>query len=391
MGVFMKRKNGFISITIIYTFFMVFLLTLMLVLASLLSARVRHNIFTKDIKETDAKQKSVTFASGLHKSMDVGEPGTDSTTGRYIGANPHNYVRFNSELWRIIGVFDMDYCLDDDCTTTESKKLVKIVRNESIGSMSFDYKQTDVGSSSYSTGSGYWPDSQIMMLLNPVQFAFKQNGYTSEGYSVKDGNGVTIYRNMGAYFQDELQALRPALTTKASGFTSTAEIEICNGSNSPCMKVLNREAQSKIATVVWKIGQYISETQCDVSPYDWVGKVGLPSNNDFFLASSTSNCSTYDAWVNNGLTHGKECYNNDWLTQMDAQWSMTFYNASGTGYQYVQYSARSTNSDGALYRTTPNKADTTLEVYNVRPVLYLKPNVKAVKGTGTEFDPYIIS
>ena len=25
---------------------------------------------------------------------------------RYIGANPNNYVKFNNELWRIIGVFN---------------------------------------------------------------------------------------------------------------------------------------------------------------------------------------------------------------------------------------------------------------------------------------------
>ena len=31
-----------------------------------------------------------------------------TTDYRYIGANPNNYVKFNDELWRIIGVFDVD-------------------------------------------------------------------------------------------------------------------------------------------------------------------------------------------------------------------------------------------------------------------------------------------
>ena len=31
-----------------------------------------------------------------------------TTDYRYIGANPNNYVKFNDELWRIIGVFGVD-------------------------------------------------------------------------------------------------------------------------------------------------------------------------------------------------------------------------------------------------------------------------------------------
>ena len=42
---------------------------------------------------------------------------------RYYGKNPNNYISFNDELWRIIGVFDGK---------------IKIVRNESIGDMSWN-------------------------------------------------------------------------------------------------------------------------------------------------------------------------------------------------------------------------------------------------------------
>ena len=42
---------------------------------------------------------------------------------RYIGANPDNYIQFNNELWRIIGIFDGQ---------------LKIIRNESLGSMAWD-------------------------------------------------------------------------------------------------------------------------------------------------------------------------------------------------------------------------------------------------------------
>ena len=42
---------------------------------------------------------------------------------RYYGANPNNYISFNNELWRIIGVINGK---------------VKIIRNESIGEYDWD-------------------------------------------------------------------------------------------------------------------------------------------------------------------------------------------------------------------------------------------------------------
>ena len=50
------------------------------------------------------------------------------TDYRYIGANPKNYVTFNNELWRIIGVFTVE----DGNGNTEQR--IKIVRNERLSS-----------------------------------------------------------------------------------------------------------------------------------------------------------------------------------------------------------------------------------------------------------------
>jgi len=50
------------------------------------------------------------------------------TDYRYIGANPNNYVTFNNELWRIIGVFTVD----DGNGNTEQR--IKIIRNEKLSS-----------------------------------------------------------------------------------------------------------------------------------------------------------------------------------------------------------------------------------------------------------------
>ena len=66
--------------------------------------------------------------------------GTVDNNLRYVGADPNNYVSFNNELWRIIGVFNN---IDDGTGMTETR--LKIVRNESIGTYSWDNKNLDIG------------------------------------------------------------------------------------------------------------------------------------------------------------------------------------------------------------------------------------------------------
>ena len=59
-------------------------------------------------------------------------PATEQTGAltdyRYIGATPNNYVTFNNELWRIIGVFTVE-----DGTGNQEQR-IKIVRNEKLSS-----------------------------------------------------------------------------------------------------------------------------------------------------------------------------------------------------------------------------------------------------------------
>ena len=56
----------------------------------------------------------------------------DITEYRYRGASPKNYVSFNGETWRIIGVFPTD----DGTGNIENR--IRIIRNESIGNKYWD-------------------------------------------------------------------------------------------------------------------------------------------------------------------------------------------------------------------------------------------------------------
>ena len=78
----------------------------------------------------------------------------DKENIRYYGKNPDNYVSFNNELWRIIGVIDGK---------------IKIIRNESIGSKAWA-----------SNGYNNWNNSDLKSYLN-------ENYYNSIN---------SIYKNM---------------------------------------------------------------------------------------------------------------------------------------------------------------------------------------------------
>ena len=71
---------------------------------------------------------------------------------RYEGSNPNNYVKFNDELWRIIGVFGSN---------------VKIIRSESIGKLSWD---SSVSSVNKGYGVNEWSTSDLKEYLNTMYY-----------------------------------------------------------------------------------------------------------------------------------------------------------------------------------------------------------------------------
>ena len=83
---------------------------------------------------------------------------------RYYGADPNNYVWFNNELWRIIGVFKD---IDDGTGKTETR--IKIARSESIGNYAWD-----------SNNVNEWSTSTLQTYLNETYL----NGLTSEAQAM---------------------------------------------------------------------------------------------------------------------------------------------------------------------------------------------------------------
>ncbi len=85
------------------------------------------------IKLTDNKDNSglYTITHPADNTLQIGAT-EDITEYRYRGANPKNYVTFNNEVWRIIGVLP----IDDGTGKIENR--IKIIKDQSIGNKYWD-------------------------------------------------------------------------------------------------------------------------------------------------------------------------------------------------------------------------------------------------------------
>ena len=88
------------------------------------------------LKKANAESVTAYTDGDIHEMYTFTHDATSQTEAltdyRYIGNDPYNYVRFNNELWRIIGIFEVE----DENGNKEQR--IKIIRNESLGNMAWD-------------------------------------------------------------------------------------------------------------------------------------------------------------------------------------------------------------------------------------------------------------
>ena len=256
------------------------------------------------------------------------EQTTALTDYRYIGADPNNYVKFNDELWRIIGVFDTD-----DGTGKVEKRL-KIIRNESIGDYSWDNKDTTTGAEN-DYGKNEWTDARLNYLLNP--------GHESE---------------------------TTGLTEKAKTMIGDAKWYL-GGSNT-----FNGVTAPIFYTRERGISVYSGRST------SWTGKVGLIYPSDYGYATSggaTTNRASCLAkaiynWDNISVS---DCKNNDWLLPSNVQWTIT-------PRQDITHLVFTVLTTGCIFN------DVASSNRGARPVVHLNSAIKVITGSGTKESPYIL-
>ncbi len=284
---------------------------------------------------------------------------TSDVNLRYTGANPNNYVEFGNtgELWRIVGVFNVKD------STGKIERKIKLVRDESLGSYSWDA----TGNNNY--GFNDWTEADLKNELNG------------------DYLNTTLDSNRNNWYNSYWDS-----STNKPVFRQTGVFDYT--------KVIKSNYQNMISESVWNIGgnsytgsipytlnllsQYNSErgtiTYQNNRPTTWTGKVGLIYASDYGYASTNSECRenlragvTYEngSWDN---SNGK-CKTDNWLAKSTWYWTLSPYSGNSVD----------------VFRVNGGGAVTSDAAYNSRgvfPAVFLKSDILIASGTGEKESPY---
>ena len=248
---------------------------------------------------------------------------------RYAGKNPNNYVLFNDELWRIIGVFSVN------TQSNGTQNLVKLIRNETLDGLAW-----------HGSNTNDWSVATLQQQLN--------NGY----YNGTDSTCNVYYTSV----------------TKTCYFSETG---------------LNSTARNMVESVVWNLGGisstsntaeefYTAERGTTVysgRPTTWTGKVGLMYPSDYGYAVLASSCART---TNLGDYDSTACTGNNWLKADSIPWTMT-PSSSSSSYVFIVSNYGHLNTGIASYGM------------GVRPSIYLKSNIAVMGGDGSRSNPYEVS
>ena len=297
--------------------------------------------------------------------------GTSDNNLRYVGANPCNYVKIDNEIWRIIGIMNN---IDDGTGKKETR--IKLIRNESIGTYSWDTSATSVNGG---WGVNEWSQADLMKLLNP--------GYESESvggslyYNNSSGNCYNGSNNATTSCDFTSSGLKTNLknlvgntlwNTGTNGYDSAS-----NGLASHFYSYERSSDNGKICTS----GTYCNDTVARTTT--WLGKVGLMYPSDYGYATSGGSTSNRTSCLNKELYNwgrASDCYNNDWLYDSSI-WQLTISPLAGSAYAYGVFTV---NSHGHVEGGTASYAGL------VRPSLYLISKTSILGGEGTLENPYEI-
>ena len=284
---------------------------------------------------------------------------TSDANIRYEGANPNNYVKFNDELWRIIGVFGDN---------------IKLVRSEELIKLSWDSSDSSVNNG---WGVNEWSQADLKEYLNTMYYG---------------GTSVTCYfGNNNSTTTCPTGSLNSTSKSMINNYTwNTSAI------NAEDTTILNQEPyalntvpfyNAERGSVNGKI--CTSGNQCNdavTRTITWRGYVALPYVTDWAYASSETACATnmYDGFdVANHNYDNMTCKKNNWMhhgsTMDEKMWMLSPYARSG-----FACGVWSVSGDGSVYGVSASYA------LSVFPSVYLNTEVKITSGSGTSSDPYIL-
>ena len=256
---------------------------------------------------------------------------------RYVGASPRNYLKFNGETWRIIGVFNNITTIDEN-GKEKKESLVKIVRNDSLGDYSWDTSKLSINNG---WGVNEWSQADLMTELNTDYINTSLTSGTTLWYNDYNNakNGTYEYKNnIKSDFIDKIAKVR----WNTSGVKDGAS-------------ALNSYNQERSTTLIGPQSDNVPRNNT------WDGKIVLIFPSDYGYASTDTACRS--------ILSSSNCKNDNWLFNSAKQWILSPDSGNAYDVFYVHLG-------GAVYSIN---ASTTK---GVRPALFLKSDVVRAGGTG---------
>ena len=295
----------------------------------------KGTIVEKPITIEELKDKKIDTGDGLY--IDQAEE------NRYVyrGENPDNYISFNNEMWRIIGI--------------ESDGSLKIIKNEIVRNIEFDVAN--------------------------------HRSTTKNTYCLTQDRGCNVYSQVVGNFMPP--------DKKYSG-TVTEDSTIKEYLNNSYFDTLNTDSKNQLISHNFNIGavEFLNQNGGDTleknvnseKMYKWNGYVGLVNVSDIIKASKNVACkSVTDDRSQSTDNNGKVCNDSYFFSDSNTTWWTI--NPAATESEQTTHSVWGVydfSNNGGLGRYYSN-----LTTIGVRPVLYLNSNTKFI-GKGTESKPYLI-
>ena len=300
-----------------------------LAIENITSDDVTCDINFSTITKTNLNDYIISFAGSAQGTGQV----VNENGYRYEGKNPNNYIWFNNEYWRIIGVFDSASHGQD------GKHLVKIIRADVLDGLAWDKSNTND-----------WTASSLKLLLNGAYYN-AQDG-TSSGYCY--------------------------------GYSTTATAN-CDYTK----KGIQSGYRGMIANVTWYLGGYSSADATAEAFYGYergtkvysgrpsstTGYIGLMYPSDYGYSVLSSSCART---TNLGSYNTATCAGQSWLYGKGYEWTLTPRSSSSDNVFRLYINGYLVNYSSANYG------------YGSRPVLYLDASVYKIDGDGSLNNPYIV-
>ena len=315
----------------------------------------KENAEVKEITKPTYGMKATEYITNLleYDGEGLKKDNTSDQNIRYYGSNPNNYVSFNNELWRIIGVFGNN---------------VKLVRSESLGSLSWDSSDSTTNNGN---GINQWGES------------------TYEDGSLYEGADLQVYLNKMYYGGDTTVTCyssynNQTITCPTGTIEETSKSLIDNHIWNTGATEYNMRTdtlafyQSERGSVNGKIcssGKMCNDTVTRTT--EWTGYIGLPYGTDWAYASSESVCETNMQTKDDSNVY--ICKNNNWMQRNTWAWYL-----SPVGNLSYAFNAWSVSGGGG------GGSNSAASSYAVAPSIYLKSNVLIESGNGTSSNPYIL-